>query len=307
MRRKIQAALKRKITFMVINHDGSKVRRLSLNQLSVSLLILLMAGAFCWSFSVISMNVDYKRGKRELFKARRHLEVLSEEWNKHRQSLAMVLSLEKQWRDLMAVKKGDTVIKFTGIGGPDENDEEQINRWLTENEKEFRQRVGKELGNIAVGADRGAKKYQALERRLVKQRSMLDAVPCGWPVKGWITSGFGPRMHPTKKKMIAHVGVDIANEIGTPVRATAPGLVTFTGWTKGYGRVIIIDHGYGWTTRYGHLKNFRTKVGRRVERGEVIAYLGDSGESTGPHLQYEIRRHNLPQDPARYLEGGEDF
>ena len=83
---------------------------------------------------VISKNVDYRLGKRELAKARRHLEVLNDEINKHRQSLARALSLEKQWRELMAVKKGDTVIKFTGVGGPDENDEARINRWLAENE-----------------------------------------------------------------------------------------------------------------------------------------------------------------------------
>ncbi len=302
MRGRLRAALKRKITLMVINHDGSKVRQVNLSQLTVSLLILLMAGSFCWSFLVISKNVDYRVGRRELAKARKHLEVLSGELSKHRQSLANTLSLEKQWRKLMALKKGDTVIKFTGLGGPTENDEMQINRWLEENEQQFRRRVEKELDGLAEGASRQGKSFRAIAKRLAKQKSIMEARPCGWPVKGWITSGFGMRVHPIKKSTRPHIGIDIANETGTPIRATAPGLVTLAGWTKGYGRVVIIDHGYGWSTRYGHLKSFRTRVGRRVERGEVVGQLGDSGESTGPHLQYEVRKHNVPQDPAKYLE-----
>ncbi len=307
MFRRLKAALKRKITIMVINHDGSKVRQVSLSQLIVCLFILFASGALCWSFLIVSKNIDYRFAKWELAKARKHLEVISGEWNKHRQTLTSFSKLEEKVREMLAMKKRDTIIKFTGLGGPSESDEVQINRWLKENEQQFRLRVEKELGNLAQGASKQTERFQALEKRLAKQKSLMEARPCGWPVKGWITSGFGPRNHPTKKKVMQHNGIDIANEVGTPVRATAPGLVTFAGWTKGYGRVMIMDHGYGWSTRYGHLTRFKTKVGRRVLRGEVIAYLGNSGESTGPHLQYEVRRHSVPQDPAKYLEQKTDL
>lgn len=126
-------------------------------------------------------------------------------------------------------------------------------------------------------------------------------VPSLWPVLGPITASFGEREDPFTGEPAFHPGIDIGAPYGTPVRATANGVVVFAGVEEGYGRMVVIDHDFGISTCYAHLSGFNTQVGDRVNRGEVIGYVGDSGRSTGPHLHYEVRIHNTPVNPWRYL------
>jgi murein DD-endopeptidase MepM/ murein hydrolase activator NlpD len=126
-------------------------------------------------------------------------------------------------------------------------------------------------------------------------------VPSLWPVIGPITGSFGERQDPFTREGAFHPGVDIGAAYGTPVHATADGVVVYAGWEEGYGRLVVIDHGFGISTCYAHLSAFNTQVGTRVDRGDVIGYVGDSGRSTGPHLHYEVRINNTPINPWRYL------
>ncbi|MGH9715472.1 MAG: M23 family metallopeptidase [Candidatus Acidiferrales bacterium] len=133
------------------------------------------------------------------------------------------------------------------------------------------------------------------------QLSALGVVPTLWPVVGRITAYFGERMDPFSGEGAFHPGLDIASHYGDPVRATADGIVTKAGLDGGYGRLVVIDHGFGVTTWYGHLSGFNVQPGMRVKAGDVIGYEGDSGRSTGPHLHYEIRIYNTPVNPWPYL------
>jgi len=98
-----------------------------------------------------------------------------------------------------------------------------------------------------------------------------------------------------------HTGLDIASHFGDEVRVAADGVVTWVGPREGYGNVVIVDHGFGITTWYAHLSGYNTQVGMPVRRGDVIAYEGESGRATGPHLHFEVRMHNAPVNPWRYL------
>jgi murein DD-endopeptidase MepM/ murein hydrolase activator NlpD len=129
----------------------------------------------------------------------------------------------------------------------------------------------------------------------------LAVVPSLWPVVGEITSRFGERLDPFRGEGAFHSGIDIASHYGAPIRATADGVVLEVGRHAGYGRLVVIDHGFGVTTWYGHLSGYNTEVGMSVKRGDVIGYEGDSGRSTGPHLHYEVRINNTPVNPWRYL------
>jgi len=131
-------------------------------------------------------------------------------------------------------------------------------------------------------------------------------VPSLWPVMGRITSRFGQRLDPFGgegefHKGEFHTGLDIASHQGDDIRAAADGVVIWAGPREGYGQVVIIDHGFGITTWYAHLSSFNTQIGMPVRRGDVIAYEGESGRATGPHLHFEVRMHNAPVDPWRYL------
>ncbi|MGA8529854.1 MAG: M23 family metallopeptidase [Acidobacteriaceae bacterium] len=129
----------------------------------------------------------------------------------------------------------------------------------------------------------------------------LAGAPTLWPVVGPITSSFGERLDPFNGEGAFHAGVDISASFGDPVRATADGVVQVASMASGYGREVIIDHRNGIETLYGHLSGFAVTPGQEVREGQVIGYVGMSGRSTGPHLHYEVRIHNTPVNPHRYL------
>jgi murein DD-endopeptidase MepM/ murein hydrolase activator NlpD len=133
------------------------------------------------------------------------------------------------------------------------------------------------------------------------QLSTLGIIPSLWPVVGQITGHFGERLDPFSGEGAFHAGLDIASHYGDEVRATADGVIEEVDQRAGYGRLIVIDHGFGVTTWYGHLSGFNVQGGMRVKSGDVIGYEGDSGRSTGPHLHYEVRIYNTPVNPWRYL------
>jgi murein DD-endopeptidase MepM/ murein hydrolase activator NlpD len=142
---------------------------------------------------------------------------------------------------------------------------------------------------------------RGLQLYLEDQQSLLSATPSLNPARGWRTSGFGFRVDPYTGLKAMHSGVDISTEMGREVIAPGDALVTFVGPQGAYGNVVILDHGHGLTSVFGHLSESHVKVGDEVKRGAVVAAVGNSGRSTGPHLHYEIRLNGVPQDPDRFI------
>lgn len=136
---------------------------------------------------------------------------------------------------------------------------------------------------------------------LADQKAFLSALPTRRPAVGYFTSGFGVRHAPFGGKVKMHEGLDIANYPGTLIRATADGAVVYSDSKPGYGQTVIIDHGYGLETWYGHAKRLLVKKGQKIRRGDQIALLGNSGRSTGPHVHYEVRVHGIPVNPLSYI------
>ena len=129
----------------------------------------------------------------------------------------------------------------------------------------------------------------------------MAAAPTLWPVEGTLTGSFGERIDPFNGEGAFHTGVDISASYGQTVIAPADGLVIFADQDGGYGRLLILEHGNGISTRYGHLSSFAAIVGQSVRRGDVIGYVGQSGRATGPHLHYEVRLHDVPVNPHKYM------
>lgn len=145
------------------------------------------------------------------------------------------------------------------------------------------------------------KSFQSLIGSLETKRSLLASTPTIWPVKGWLTAGFGQRRSPFTGQRQMHEGVDIANTVGTPVIASADGIVTYTGPLGGFGDVVSVDHGHKISTFYAHLQQHKVAQGQRVRRGDVIGLVGTTGRVTGPHLHYEIQVNEVSVDPTKYV------
>lgn len=135
------------------------------------------------------------------------------------------------------------------------------------------------------------------------QRDIYAATPKGFPVDGTISSHFGIRTDPIRGGRDFHSGLDISSSTGDVVRATADGVVSFSGWNGGSGNLVVLEHGHGFSTFYAHNKMNVVKVGQKVKRGEVIAHVGSTGSSTGPHVHYEIWKEGKPVNPEDYKEG----
>lgn len=170
-----------------------------------------------------------------------------------------------------------------------------------EPESDFEQSVD-EFSYLERNATAVALSSSGLRFLPAAQMSSFGIVPSIWPVVGEITGHFGERLDPFSGEGAFHAGIDIASHYGDEVRASADGVVVEVGNRAGYGRLVIIDHGFGVSTWYGHLSNFSTQIGMHVKRGDVVGYEGASGRSTGPHLHYEVRIYNTPVNPWRYLK-----
>jgi murein DD-endopeptidase MepM/ murein hydrolase activator NlpD len=128
-----------------------------------------------------------------------------------------------------------------------------------------------------------------------------NSAPNLWPVEGQVTASFGERIDPFNGEGAFHSGVDIGSSYGHSVVAPADGVVVFADSMGGYGKAIVIDHGHGISTRYGHLSGFAVTPGQHIHRGDTIGFVGSSGRSTGPHLHYEVRINDTPVNPYKYL------
>jgi murein DD-endopeptidase MepM/ murein hydrolase activator NlpD len=128
-----------------------------------------------------------------------------------------------------------------------------------------------------------------------------NVVPALWPAEGRLQSYFGHRVDPFSGEGAVHTGVDIVAPTGTPVHASADGVVLYATWMGGYGRLMVVDHGNGFQTYYAHLSRFAAMPGQEVRQGELIAYIGATGRVTAPHLHYEVRQHGTPRNPSRFM------
>ncbi len=157
------------------------------------------------------------------------------------------------------------------------------------------------LENSAVTLERELRRIKdTYESDLLR----IESVPSGTPVRGYITDSFGSRRNPfSGEGSEFHPGQDIAVPHGTPVQTTANGLVVYAAPRSGYGNIVVIDHGNGVTTRYGHLSAIDVEAGQRVRRGDVIGKAGSTGRSTGTHVHYEVREYDVPVDPQKYQTG----
>lgn len=217
---------------------------------------------------------------------------LKEEIGQFQQHLDNVVTLDKKARIAWGLESIDEDIRALGTGGR-ASDNPGIDplvkdiKMAIESARNVLDFEKTSLSDISLG----------IERR----RNLLEHTPSVWPTTGYVSSGFGWRRHPVYRKREFHRGIDISTLIGRPILAPASGIASFIGRRGGYGLTLEIDHGFGYRTVYGHLHKVNIHLYEQVRRGQVIAYVGNSGISTGPHLHYEVKVLGKSVNPKKYI------
>ena len=229
--------------------------------------------------------------KKEIRSQRQVISSIQKEVELFRKRLAELQEFNRKIRIIANLEPEEE--GFLGVGGVEG---QGIERYLNRGE-----RIRRDLVNLNLEAELCRHSSEFLYHALQGKKKQLACTPSIWPVRGWVTSRFGYRTDPFTGLRRFHRGIDIANRRGTPVIAPADGLVARIYRDATLGLVLVINHGYGIITRYGHLHKVLVRVGQRVKRGQRIALLGNSGRSTGPHLHYEVRLNGVPVNPFRYI------
>ena len=189
-----------------------------------------------------------------------------------------------------------------GMGGAES--ENGVTEVVAGFQQETERTLTKKLDTL-VNLKNTAEDQEELSQRLMEffqdQQGVLASTPSVWPVRGWVTSGFGSRKSPFTARRTMHSGIDISTKTGTPMKAPADGIVAYADVKGAYGNVLVIDHGNGFNTFYGHCSKLLKKVGDRVKRGDIIAAVGNTGRSTGSHLHYEVRVNGVATNPTKYI------
>ncbi len=295
-----------KYTIMVVPKATSKMRSFKVSekaiQISMSVLIVCVVatGFFIYQFFSYRSKANQLMPLRMSYNQQKvHLQTLAQTTSNLKKDINRLEKFNRKFRVLVGLPKmEENIQQVSGMGG---GLEETLVAFTQRREQEFINRMQRDLNKLCLRAQKQQDNLLELSEVVEEKKSLLACTPSIWPTRGWLTSGYGYRNSPFTGQREMHKGLDIATSFNQPVKAPADGVVTYAGRKGGLGKVIVIEHGYGYSTRFGHNSRLAAKAGDRVKRGKVIAYVGNTGRSTGPHLHYELRINGVPVNPFNYL------
>ena len=291
----------------IFGHKSSKTRHLRIHKKTFKIVLYLLAFAL---LSTTFFFCDYIQVKKKAFElGRLREETQTQKFQIHffsariedlEKQLSKLKDFDKRIRIIANLERGQETSPFMGMGGPSPSDIREKLR-IEKDEKGLIQQMRSDVERLQSEAVTREESFSELEKLLLTKKDMLTHTPSIWPLMGWVTSGFGFRTNPFTGLTQMHEGIDISNRIGSLVVAPSDGIVSDIGNDWVYGNILVISHGFGTNTRYGHLNKVLVKVGQQVKRGDKIAEVGMTGKTTGPHLHYEVRVNGIPANPMRYV------
>lgn len=276
---------RRQFTLIVAPDASSRVHRLQIDYK----LLYIAAGAVCLFLLLAilgvvrmvrheALNLEYLSAKSENERLKRENDAYQNSYSRLKGQISYIEDVSKDLARKANMEQPAEIDQQPGIGGPET------------------------ISSIDRAADQLEHDLRRISDRLRDDQLRLASIPTGLPVNGYITDNFGTRSNPFGGEgRENHEGMDIAVDFGTPVTATADGMVIWAAPHGGYGNAVVIYHSNGITTRYGHLSKITVEAGQRVRRGDQVGNVGSTGRSTGPHVHYEVRENDQPLDPQRYL------
>jgi murein DD-endopeptidase MepM/ murein hydrolase activator NlpD len=293
----------REITFMIVPHNSAKgVVNFKLREWLVYTLLaiffvstVVVGSSIVYSSMMTRKLIHYRLMLQVNEEQKGRIDYFSGEVNQVKRALKELVDRDSELRRLLGLKLKDNK-NLNEILAATKNFP-QIS--LLDNTTNYKiDKITNELSYLNESVKQSRESLKALHDTATFLKSRFAVTPSIWPIYGRIVSGFGYRYFPWRGM---HTGIDITALYGNPVRVTASGVVTYSGWKGGYGKTVIIDHGYGIQTLYGHNSKLVVSVGQRVIKGQIIANIGATGFATGPHCHYEIRKNNYAVSPMRYL------
>ncbi len=299
----------RRWTILWVPHGPGVSASITLSRRALQLLLGAAAVLGLSMLSFVSMAISKAVDISRLERLEKINEVLAQDLVRIRAQLDAVndtveaiFERDRRVRVLAGLPPTDAEVQLAGIGGPP-GPVSQRKRLLREDVLGREAlRVELDLDNLVRRANLLAQSFQQAAESLAAHQDRLLRTPSIWPTRGWLSSTFAnARLHPIFHRARPHEGIDISAPMGTPIIAPAAGLVIDVGREPGYGLQLRIDHGYGVITRYAHCSKVLVRVGQRVQRGDEIALVGNSGVSTAPHLHYEVEVNGRTVDPRWFI------
>ncbi|RJX32390.1 MAG: M23 family metallopeptidase [Desulfarculus sp.] len=299
----------KKFTILIFPEEGSgRVKRLSfprfLVPLALGVLVSALGLAGYWfnryqdvSCELPVLRAHLNQGQRQ----QAQIQAFAQRLEELKGQMAQLKDFNRRLRAMANLKAIAPKDDPFGVGGREGAANGPGIRLSTTSGERRLQMLQRDLDRLGAESEAELQVQRHLARFLVERRSILAATPSIWPTRGWVTSGFGRRISPFSGKPSFHAGIDISTRVGTPIKAPADGVVTFAGREGGFGLMMAVNHGHGIVTRYAHLSSSKAKVGDKVKRGQVIAAVGNTGRSTGPHLHYEVLLSGVPTNPLYYI------
>jgi murein DD-endopeptidase MepM/ murein hydrolase activator NlpD len=268
------------VTIMVIPHDGLRELNLKVPMagLLVSICLAVIGGTYVFGLAVNGLKL-----KAQNHAMTQEVKFYSEQFYQWNSTVMGLKTTESKFRQLFSLGSKDRVLENV--------------------EASFGASVGSiEISDLISNLKKTIGTVEEIKSYLSVQKDVYAATPKGYPVPGNITSLFGKRADPINGKMAFHSGVDISISPESPIRCTADGVVSYSGWTKTNGYIVVLEHGCGFTTVYAHNQKNTVKLGQRVKRGAIIGYVGSTGKSTGPHVHYEVWKGGKAVNAQPYLQ-----
>jgi murein DD-endopeptidase MepM/ murein hydrolase activator NlpD len=295
------------LNILVFGQKTTKTRHLRIQKKTFKIVFYLLTFAF---FSTTFFFCDYIQLKKKGFELshlrqetetqKSQIQFFSARIEDLEKQLSKLKDFDKKIRIISNLDKGVEAPSVVGIGGPSPSDIRD-NLQSGRDEKGLVQQMRSDIERLQSEATSREESLSELEKLLEGKKDMLSHTPSIWPTMGWVTSGFGFRTDPFTELSQMHEGIDISNRVGTAVIAPADGIISDTGNDLVHGKILVISHGFGMTTRYSHLSKIGVRVGEKVKRGNKVAEVGSTGRTTGPHLHYEVKLNGIPVNPMRYI------
>ena len=294
---------KEKLTVMLIPHSEKKIFNFQISIFTISFLIVVLAGVVVTFFISTSR---YTLTKKEMVELQNEQEGSINSMNLFKEEISVlnnsVMEYKNNIKDIIKLLGASQSENIFGLGGP-ETEIKNITEIIgLRNKGDYRSEL-ETIKRINADINASTKVLQNFTKFLAAREEIIQKIPNNWPIigGGYITSPFGMRRSPFTGNWAMHQGVDMSWWPGAPIRASADGVVVFSGMKGGYGRTIQIQHEYGFQTLYGHLSSITAYEGKQVKKGEIIGFLGRSGRSTGFHLHYEVRIGTKAVDPMIFM------